>query len=164
MSKLLARAKVKRENAENLATIAQIGDMIGLLIFPDGWENTTNLSVQFYNRTDTWGVYADSITIANNTYSKSQWRKLEKTGAVFLAYMGNRENGVFQIRHTLGFFYPSDYWCGNALYAGAMCWVLDMNPYGRKGRNYYGMDILYKEMSMSARGCYVRLVKDVQTN
>ena len=80
----------ERENAESLATIAIVDNMIGLMIFPDGWENTTNISVQLPDIIDAWSVVVKFDSIRYNVYSKKQWKKLEKTGAVFFAYMGNR--------------------------------------------------------------------------
>lgn len=152
----------KRPNATNLVTFIYVDDIQGLAIFPDEWENTTGVSVGF----DPNGItIAAKEIVEGNHFTKSQWKKLEKSGAVFMPAVGWRvgqkmsysSDGVPRPRY---YSERSYYWCGNVLYDGAEPWVLEV---------LYG-SVLYHEItyfgnsrsSSSNQGFFVRLVKDVK--
>lgn len=82
-----------------LAGAGQVGDVNGLILLPDDWKTPTGIA--FYSfaqaRRDDVMISADSngksywdFWGAKNKFSKSQWEKMEKMGAVFLPCGGRR--------------------------------------------------------------------------
>ena len=162
----------KRPNAYNLATFLYIEDMYGLVIFPDDWQNTTDIVICFPespsdDRFEN-GIYGSIELIEKNHFSKNQWKKLEKTGAVFLPAVGWRigQNMSYHTDGTQGprgYRETSYYWCGNITFEGAEPWTLKVEyraalyqetSYFAKGKG--------GELSYANRGFFVRLVKDVK--
>ena len=155
----------KRPNANNLVTFIYVNDAPGLVIFPDEWENTTGISVGF--NPDGIATYNKDI-VEGNHFSKNQWKKLEKTGAVFLPAVGWRigQNMSYHTDGTQGprgYRETSYYWCGNITFEGAEPWTLKVEyraalyqetSYFAKGKG--------GELSYANRGFFVRLVKDVK--
>lgn len=68
----------KRENAKALQGIAQVNGINGLVILPDEFNMPNGLTFQ-------WSPNANSNNdnYSMNTYSLSQWKKMEDAGAVF---------------------------------------------------------------------------------
>ena len=153
----------RRPNARNLATFVYIGDLPGLVVFPDEWENTTGVNLVFASKGsggEYEGIYADMSELTNNKISKSQWKKLEKTGAVFLPAVGWRvgQSMSYSVVHvTRSLLENSYYWLGNVLYSGAEPWTLNVD---------FGSAVVkettYFSANKSNRGFFVRLVKDVK--
>ena len=142
---------LRRENANNLATLAYIDTIGGLLLFPDGWENTLNLDLHFAKN----GIEKGEEGIMNkNHLTKAQWKQLEKTGAVFLPLPGER---YYQLSKPQGTKYrylkSATYWCSTALYAGASPWYLTITT---------GSSQCAAAAYWDGKGLPVRLVKDVK--
>lgn len=74
-----------RDNADNLICIAQVNDVNGLILLPDGWECPVDMSIQMGVCDDITQTYAE-----HQTFTAEQWAKIEKTGAVFLPAAGFR--------------------------------------------------------------------------
>ena len=71
-----------RSNASNLIGVAQVNGVNGLILLPDGW--TCPDDVTFKS-----GVAEDSESFADyQSFSASQWSKLEASGAVFFPASG----------------------------------------------------------------------------
>ena len=72
-----------RTNAENLKQIARVGEVVGIMLFPDNWneapvveaKNDSYFEVKIYN------------------YDLAQWANLEAAGAIFLPAAGRRAGG-----------------------------------------------------------------------
>ena len=137
-----------RENAKNLATLVYIDTIKGLLLLPDGWENTLNLNLYFPENDVSTG---EEGLQDKNHLSKAQWKKLEKTGAVLLPYPGSRQHEGIAVVYQ-----PSTktatYWCSTSLYEGASPWILWETPDRAVCHAY----------SVKSQGCPIRLVKDVK--
>lgn len=73
-----------RTNASSLKQVATVGDMIGVLLFPDEWVMLKGIEVT--KQTDADGVEYYPYTI-------DQWKQLEAAGAVFLPAAGRRTGG-----------------------------------------------------------------------
>ena len=74
----------QRTNASSLKQVAIVGEMIGVLLFPDNW--VMPASVTTSQQTDADGVEYYPYTI-------DQWKQLEAAGAVFLPAAGRRTGG-----------------------------------------------------------------------
>ncbi len=100
-----------RTNAQKLFGLGSINGVNGTIILPDNW--TTPIGVTFTPSTekglnDQDGNYYDNPdgdNYTNNTYTLSDWQKMESTGAVFLPAAGFRLwNGVHHAQ------YKGHYW------------------------------------------------------
>ena len=157
----------RRPNAKALATCAIVNDMPGLVVFPDDWENTTGLDIGFppSNTDIQYGLYCSEEVMEKNMFSKSQWRKIEKSGAVFLPGVGWRVGQEMSYytdgRYNVPTWYETSYyWLGNVLYEGAEPWTLQV---GNGRVTYSETTIFYKGRPRYAnRAFFVRLVKDVK--
>ena len=145
---------LRRENANNLATLAYVDAIEGLLLLPDGWENTLNLDLHFAKN----GVEKGEDGLAEkNHLTKAQWKQLEKTGAVFLpdpGYRHHKKNAATQ--ESISVYSLSTnafYWCSTSLYAGASPWVLRILP---------NISCCSEAEYWVGKGYPVRLVKDVK--
>lgn len=144
---------LRRENANNLATLAYVDTIKGLLLLPDNWENTLNLNLYFMKN----GVEkGEEGVLEKNHLTKAQWKNLEKTGAVFLPACGVRTVTISGPNEGMPQYYyqvNATYWCSTSLYEGAEPWELL---------------IMSKKACCDAlnmwigRGFSVRLVKDVK--
>ena len=154
----------RRPNARNLATFVYIGDLPGLVVFPDEWENTTGVNLVFASKGpggEYEGIYADRREVSeNNRISKSQWKKLEKTGAVFLPAVGWRvgQGMSYSTNKSIQLLRErSYYWLGNVLYTGAEPWTLQVDD-----QMAIVCETTFFRDKRSNRGFFVRLVKDVK--
>ena len=68
-----------RPNAANKCSQGTIGEMHGLILLPDEWDMPSGLN--FVGNAGNWNT---------NTFSISQWSKMEENGAVFLPTAGIR--------------------------------------------------------------------------
>ena len=137
----------RRENFLNLATMVYVDTLAGLLVFPDGWENTTGIQLQFPDH-----MLIDTLNhdlSEHNRLTKSQFKRFERMGAIFMPNIGFRQKSYY-------YYYRqgvSRYWTSNSLYAGAGPWALGVTS----------GSALCRPVSVDYSGHYVRLVKDVQT-
>ena len=75
----------RKDNAKlyGMGTIAGIS---GVILLPDNWENVKPSGVSFWSYSE--GNVSDHFS--DNTYTASQWQKMEDAGAVFLPAAGSR--------------------------------------------------------------------------
>lgn len=89
----------KRTNSEALFGLGTIDDVPGIIILPDNWSSSPS-GITFtsaYSKGITWvdfgynmnKHYKGDIKYTDNIYTKSQWRKLEAAGAVFIPANGH---------------------------------------------------------------------------
>lgn len=76
---LLARS----ENGSVMWTHAKVNGIYGLVLLPDGWNNTSEVTMVYGHN------YGDDNV---NSYTVAEWEALEALGAVFLPGAGNYEN------------------------------------------------------------------------
>ena len=136
----------RRDNFLNLATLVYVDTLAGLLVLPDNWENTTGIQLHFPDHMLIDGAFPDLAS--QNRLTMSQFKKLEKTGAIFLPEEGQRSKNKFRPEGMC------KYWTSNSLYKGGESWALYVS---------YNQAICISN-GLSCLGHYVRLVKDVQTN
>ena len=74
-----------RENAAALKQIARVGEMVGLLLFPDAWTMPEGCTVE--------AQYDDYFNVNIYNYTLAQWAKMEAEGAMFLPAAGRRTGG-----------------------------------------------------------------------
>ena len=128
----------ERSNASNLKGVAQVNGVNGLILLPDGW--TCPSGVTFKSGfdddlcTECYGNY--------QTFSASDWSKLESSGAVFFPAAGYR--------------YGSD--IGNVQYYGYYWSATEF--YGLADNLYFYSDKADMGGGYLYRGYSVRLVKD----
>jgi len=94
-----------RTDARYLRGTATINGVNGLILLPDNW--TLPTGVVFTYGEDGW----------QNTYSASEWSKMEANGAVFLPAAGNRYGADVYIVGSYGYYWSSSaYDDGNAYF------------------------------------------------
>ena len=83
-----------------MGTIAGIG---GVILLPDNWEDVKPSSVSFqsYSEVNSKDHFSD------NTYSASQWQKMEDAGAVFLPAAGGRDDTSVRLAGEYGLYWSS---------------------------------------------------------
>ena len=74
-----------RENAATLKQIAKVGDILGLLLFPDAWVMPDGCTVE--------AQHDDYFNVNIYNYTLAQWAKMEAEGAMFLPAAGRRTGG-----------------------------------------------------------------------
>ena len=74
-----------RENAAALKQIARVGEMVGLLLFPDAWTMPDGCTVE--------AQHDDYFNVNIYNYTLAQWAKMEAEGAMFLPAAGRRTGG-----------------------------------------------------------------------
>ena len=128
----------KRYNAKKLFGVAQVNGVNGLILLPDGWTCPDDVTFKpgFHENAGT-EYYA-----AYQTFSASDWTKLEASGAVFFSAAGFRYGS--DIYNVQGCGY---YWSATEFYG------LADNLYFYSDEADMGSGYLY-------RGQSVRLVKD----
>ena len=144
----------KRKNHLNLATLVYVDKLAGLLVFPDDWENTTGIQLKFPDHILI--EHASGVIADDNHLTKSQFKRFERMGAIFMPVIGYRDKTKYNYNENG----EAKYWTSNSLYAGAGAWTLCVSRGRAQCRqidfNSSGYYVHY--------GHYVRLVKDVQTN
>ena len=92
----------ERSNASNLKGVAQVNGVNGLILLPDGW--TCPSGVTF--KSGVHNNFGTEYYAEYQTFSSSEWTKLEASGAVFFPAAGRRNcNG-----DVIGVGYDGDYW------------------------------------------------------
>ena len=77
---------IRRSNASNLKGVAQVNGVNGLILLPDGWTCPSGVTFKSGFHYD----YGKEYYAAYQTFSASDWSKLEASGAVFLPAAGDR--------------------------------------------------------------------------
>ena len=133
-----------RTNAHNLAGIAQVNGVNGLILLPDNWFGPEDVIFKAGDDDDTSSCMECYATY--QTFTADQWSKLEATGAIFLPAAGRRygESYIFDLQ-TCGIYHSAE-----AENSGEDVFVLVFDP---------------DRTNIYARRCHyaysVRLVKDL---
>jgi hypothetical protein len=135
----------KRPNAEMLHGVAQVNGSNGLILLPDNWVAPRGVSFTYGFHTDeSKEAYAEF-----QTFTKKEWNKLEKSGAIFLPAAGKRspdfgDGAQIHYVQIYGMYWTSDL---NGTTTASMCFSSAIAFYDVKRALYEGLS--------------VRLVKDL---
>lgn len=128
-----------RDNASSLWGQGTVCGVSGVIILPDDWVKPSGIS--FYS--------GASDGYSDNTYTATQWSKMQGNGAVFLPAAGYRSVASVNVAGSYGYYWSSTavnfpgYACRMYFYSGYL------EPQGNSARVRYS-------------GQSVRLVRDVQ--
>ena len=87
---------IRRSNASNLKGVAQVNGVNGLILLPDGWTCPSGITFKSGFHDD----YDIEYYAKYQTFSSSEWIKLEASGAVFLPAAGDRTGSdVYNVRY-----------------------------------------------------------------
>ena len=140
-----------RTDASSKKGIAIVNDIIGLVLLPDNWVTPTE--VTFVSEV------SGDFDIDQNTYSASEWTKMEANGAVFLPAAGER-------LETNAGYLGSDgaYWSSSAMdKSNAFYLCLNFTYYDVSAGHYGGYSTLENtEYTDRNYGRSVRLVQDAE--
>ena len=126
-----------RPRAAKLCGAAQVAGVNGLVLLPDNWKNTPELTfVPGFN-----GNYGAQYFAAHQEFTSEQWAAMEAAGAVFLPAVGYADSDMKTITNST---YFGRYWSATQ---GA-CLEFYSREAGRKANDLY-------------RAISVRLVKDL---
>lgn len=131
----------ERNNAKNLIGYAKVNDVNGIILLPDNWMNTNNISFSSYYTTS---------TRVDNVYDLSEWHTLENTGAIFLPATGLRRGDSVSSVNTWGGYWISTPWQG-----GTVKFFMFTVSVREQMFYFYGNQYFREE------GCSVRLVRKV---
>ena len=73
----------ERTNASSLKQIARVGEVVGIMLFPDNWSKVQEVQA----------VEDDYFKVKIYNYTTAQWTDLEAAGAIFLPAAGRRTGG-----------------------------------------------------------------------
>ena len=92
-----------RSNASNLNGVAQVNGVNGLILLPDAWQCPSGVTFKsgFHNN------YGTEYYAAYQSFSASEWSKLEASGAVFLPAAGNRFGSFVGDVQGGGYYWPA---------------------------------------------------------
>ena len=95
-----------RTNAPSKCGMANINGVEGIILLPDNWTLPNGLNFLSFNEADlkTGSSYRADITM--NSYSASEWSKMENNGAVFFPSAGRRVGLEWQA--SWGYYWMSD--------------------------------------------------------
>ena len=131
--------RYERPNYDKLIGVAQVNGVNGLILLPDGW--TCPSGVTF--KSGFADNYGDEYYASYQSFSASEWSKLEASGAVFLPAAGYRYGSYVHGVRLYG-----DYWSAT-----------EDDSYGAYGLGFdsrgASMDFDYRNIGQS-----VRLVQD----
>lgn len=88
-----------RTNAENLRGQATVNGQTGYILLPDGWSTPSGMTFT-----------ADPCNFTTNSYTASEWSKMEASGAVFLPCAGFRYGTTVNDVGTNGLYWSSTYY------------------------------------------------------
>ena len=89
---------VSRPNADNLRGQATVDKVHGFILLPDNW--VAPKKIVFTPNANSWDI---------NVYSASQWKAMEKAGAVFLPAAGYRGGPQLGALNANGFYWSSSF-------------------------------------------------------
>ena len=124
----------ERPNYEKLIGVAQVNGVNGLILLPDGWACPSGLTFKsgFHDN------YGTEYYAAYQTFSASDWSKLEASGAVFLPAAGFRYGSNVDYVQYGGYYWSAtEIGSGSALY---LCF-LSFGAYMSDGNRYYGQSV-----------------------
>ena len=103
--------RYERPNYDKLIAVAQVNGVNGLILLPDNWTCPSGVIFKFGFHYDYGTYYA-----AYQTFSASEWTKLEASGAVFLPAAGSRYGSdVYYVQNDGG------YWSATKVYSKGSC-------------------------------------------
>ena len=126
--------RYERPNYDKLIGVAQVNGVNGLILLPDGW--TCPSGVTF--KSGFSDNYGDEYYASYQSFSASEWSKLEASGAVFLPAAGDRYGS--DVNHVLYYGY---YWSATVYNSNYACYlrfyshVAGMSDSSR----YYGLSV-----------------------
>ena len=130
-----------RPNAAQLKGVAEVNGVNGLILLPDEWVCPTGVAFKSGFASSDGEEYFAKY----QSYTASEWQKMERAGAAFLPAAGYRRGSDVLEYVSRGFYWTS------TPNASAYAWLVDVNAnlvsYGYLGREFGGL---------------VRLVKDLQ--
>ena len=119
--------RYERPNYDKLIGVAQVNGVNGLILLPDGW--TCPSGVTF--KSGFADNYGDEYYASYQSFSASEWSKLEASGAVFLPAAGDRGGS-----DVGGVPYYGYYWSATE-YGSGRAYRLYFNSYGAYMSYYY---------------------------
>ncbi len=128
---------ISRPNADNLRSQATVNNVHGYILLPDNWQLPKKLT--FMPNANSWSA---------NVYSASQWKQMEKAGAVFLPAAGYRSGQQLGALNANGF-----YWSSN---------IYEEKPEDARGIYFGEKKFGPSDHEKRYLGLSVRLVLDVQ--
>jgi hypothetical protein len=131
----------ERPNHSELCGVAQVNGVNGLVFLPDNW--TCPAGVTF--KSGFKGEFGDNYYAAYQTFTATEWSKLESAGAVFLPASGERfGSNVSSVQ------YYGNYWSATE-YDSRYAYYL-----------YFRSDVAGMDYQIRSLGQLVRLVKDIE--
>ena len=127
----------KRTDAASKKGFATVSDVTGLILLPDNWTQPDEVAF-------TSGANGD---YTQNTYTTSEWSKMEANGAVFLPAAGYRDGTNVINVGTYGYYWSSSYigYSSSAVAVG-----------------FYYLNVIGNLSSDRYNGYSVRVVQDVE--
>ena len=142
----------KRNNAVELFALGKVNGVNGLILLPDEWETPSGLDFKpSTSRGLIWdsdaGAYINTYenNFTHNTYSGSDWDRMEQAGAVFLPAAGSRQGTNVDSPGQDGWYWSSS----SQTYETAYCINFD--------KGYFDEGAIENR----SKGMSVRLVQDV---
>ena len=131
-----------RANASSLKGVAQVNGVNGLILLPDNWVCPAGVTFKsgFHSN------YGVDYYAAYQTFTASEWSKLESAGAVFLPAAGRRRGTDVDFVQYNGFYWST------IESSSSYAWYFYFFSYEANKYNYDGSRF---------RGLSVRLVKDL---
>ena len=145
-----------RPNACAYYTVAQVNGTNGLILLPDNW--TAPKDIVIASGMNTY-VPGDDLYAAYQTFTVSEWKKLEKNGAIFLPAAGSRYPADFYGTeiNTSYFQEVGKYWTSTKYFVpGYDNWESGESYY----LHFYSGE-LYTRRHYNVYGFSVRLAKDI---
>lgn len=103
-----------RSNAENLFAMGSVNGQNGIIVLPDNWTLPSGLTFvpsilkgSVWNEMNARYVNENSDNFSHNTYTASQWYKMEENGAVFVPAGGFRAGTNVALVGTNGYCWTS---------------------------------------------------------
>lgn len=124
----------ERSNASNLKGVAQVNGVNGLILLPDNWTCPSGMTF----KSGFADNYGDEYYASYQSFSASEWSKLEASGAVFLPAAGYRNGSDVSYVQ-----YDGHYWSATESFAGranGLYFYSSEAGMGSDGR-YYGRSV-----------------------
>ena len=104
--------RYERPNYDKLIGVAQVNGVNGLILLPDGW--TCPSGVTF--KSGFADNYGDEYYASYQSFSASEWSKLEASGAVFLPAAGDRYGSFVYGVQDYGYYWSATEYNSNRAY------------------------------------------------
>lgn len=104
-----------RKDASQKWAAAKVGKVPGLVVLPDNWIQPAGVSF----------VFGNGAGYKSNTYTLSEWQKMQAGGAVFLPTAGERMGSLVFGTFMRGCYWTSTYGCENSGAGEAYIFMFD---------------------------------------